>query len=349
MNLGAMLAGFPGGLQSALESAQKRQAMDMALQDEQRKTAVMQLIGDPRLNFGQLGGGARTPMTMPQPVAGGMPGQGMLGQTPPMPQPQADPGGGRETGYIPLDPQSDAVPGLPLVPQAQQQNDATAPAPPPAADPTQAGQPQGEAQALGQQVRDDMRSFPDPLQMMDHIRDAIRKARPDADPGVVGEATLKLFGLVNNGNLAGMKLWAQLRGLDIREQQGDRRLDQGDKRIEQGDRRIDTTQRGQDLGHEDRQATEAGREKRSGQRLDLAKERLMDQRAERLLRSADKGVAAQARSIMAQRRTIKDRAKLGILSPEDQAALQKLDQQLEALEQGRAKALGVPAQQPAAP
>jgi hypothetical protein len=217
--------------------------------------------------------------------------------------------------------------------------DANAPQPAAEGDPAAkmaevVGNPQAQPQQVASAVSDHMRSFPDPLDMLDKLRDAIRRARPDADPAVVGDATMKLYGLVNTGNLSAMRLYAQLANMDTR------------REIATGN--VGGQPTVAEKSRVDRKDTAATRTAQAGQRLDLAREKLIDAKAERLLKSADKGLAQSARAIMAQRRTVLDRAKAsaGIPTPEDSAQLETLDKQIEDLESQRAKALGVTRPQP---
>jgi hypothetical protein len=331
----------------------------LAIDQEKRNRAVSELIGSPNLSFGGLN--SRPSLASPQPVAP------QPGPQQPTPQaPQTPPGAGPATGPLGADlawqqqPQTSERPmqwqtpsesgatipqQRPTLPTGSEEDavnrrmDANAPQPAAEGDPAAkmaevVGNPQAQPQQVASAVSDHMRSFPDPLDMLDKLRDAIRRARPDADPAVVGDATMKLYGLVNTGNLSAMRLYAQLANMDTR------------REIATGN--VGGQPTVAEKSRVDRKDTAATRTAQAGQRLDLAREKLIDAKAERLLKSADKGLAQSARAIMAQRRTVLDRAKAsaGIPTPEDSAQLETLDKQIEDLESQRAKALGVTRPQP---
>jgi hypothetical protein len=107
----------------------------------------------------------------------------------------------------------------------------------------------------------------------------------------------------------------------VTEGQGGQRIGQGNRRLDQGDTRIGQGQ----------------------QRIDIARENQIDRKAERLLRSTDRGMAMQVRQLMDQRRTILEAARADPThqtTPEDVAKLQQLDRQIEALDAQRATGAG---------
>ena len=358
--IGGLLSGIGQGLgqfaqqrQQQMESNARLAALRQALQQQQQEQEGLGIIGGLKgldgLGRGQGGLGGLGSQAAPQAQAAA-PMAPTAAAAPPPSQFNGDPGTpGKVTGIMPLD-SGDGDVGVERaveqgVPVLDDNVDAgkgsTEAAPIPKVDPTEiaAAPTQERGGQFGVEVGDQFIPASELIPhhvSLDEILGKIRESRPDASPQAAGAAALKLYGLLNNRSAnmeqvqalglvktlltqqtsnrridateRGQNMTADARktSAGIAQQNANTRQDLGGKRIEQGDRRIEQQGKTHD-------------------------ENLAQRKIEFLSRSQNTGVAATARQLMSQRRTIMDQTTMGIKTPEQQEALAKIDKQIEDL------------------